>query len=84
MQQESAHLFNRRLAAMESLRSALNVPNLQSAQFYIELLSTPIKLRPGVLFGKGSPLIGDERKQFIRTFSRANSILKDSAPKVLP
>lgn len=72
--QETSHLYNGYIAALEEVRQKLEQPEVP---FYISLLSTPIKNRPGFVVSLGRQLPADKRNDFLRSFSRANAVLKD-------
>lgn len=74
-QVESEHAFNPFMAALERLRTALGAEDPRI--FYVGLLGTPIKDRPGFIFGRGNKLPAPQRIQFVKMFSAANAALKE-------
>lgn len=73
---EEKHNYNKYIQALEGVRLILNIAD---ADFYTNLLQTPIRSRFGYVYGLGNNLISRERSEFIRTLSAANSVLKDFA-----
>src|SRR5262249_34681282 len=72
-QDDLHHLYNSYIDALEELRTFLGLP---SESFYLDLLRTPLRARPSFIFGIGNARSGPERFEFVRLFSRANSVLK--------
>ncbi len=68
------HPYNKYIEQLNLLRQALDYDELQ---FFLDLLSMPIRQRPAFIFGQGNLFAGQKRIRFIRLFSSANSILKD-------
>jgi hypothetical protein len=73
LEDEREHHYNPYIGALEQLRVLLNIPE---AQFYLDLLRTPIRERPGYLLGLGRQLTGEARTEFLMAYSKANSVLK--------
>ncbi len=71
---ELFHQFNRYIAALEQVRTALSVDESASA-FYTMLLGVPIRERPGYILDRSRQQCGHLRADFIRTFSIANAVL---------
>lgn len=71
---ETMHRFNERIAALERLRLALN--RRDEVLFYLELLATPIKDRPGLMLAHSRFMSAQERASFVRVFSAENALLK--------
>lgn len=72
---EAGHPFNPFIAHLESLRLALSRED--EVAFYAELLATPIRQRPGFVFGLGNLQPTQIRIPFIRLFSVADAGLKE-------
>ncbi len=72
---EEDYPFNEYIQVLEQLRIALGPQPIQD--FYLTLLATEIKNRPGLILNKRIQLRQDKRYAFIRLFSRANSVLKE-------
>lgn len=74
---EATHLYNVYIRALEEIRLALEaeVGPDDEQTFYIALLSTPLRDRPGYVLGLGYQRIALPRASFIRAFSAANAIL---------
>jgi hypothetical protein len=70
---EEHHLFNRYIHALEQLRTALGRPD---RRFYLDLLETPLRDRPGHVLGLGMDLPDAQRASFVRVFSTADAILR--------
>lgn len=70
---EAKHNYNKYIAALEQVRPHLG---LTDEAFYLLLLQTPIRDRPGLMFGLGNQLPGQQRVAFAYAFSAANGILK--------
>lgn len=71
-QSDEAHIYNPYLEALERLRAFLG---LAEEQFYIDLLRTPIRERPGSIYEAGRHLPAPRWKAFVGIYSRANSVL---------
>ena len=70
---EQEHAFNRYIAALENIRTALD----QDAQtFYIYLLRTPIKDRHGMLLRQALAAQGEQRKALLEIISAARAVLE--------
>lgn len=69
---ESPHIFDPQIEALEAIRAALGRDALA---FYLALLSTPIRFRPGALYGESYRLEPDARKAYLIVFSRASAAL---------
>jgi hypothetical protein len=75
-QHEANHRYNEYINALEEIRSALTVPEAEEPlQFYIALLGTPIKDRPGAVLGMGYRRAELPRTPFVRAFSAASAVL---------
>lgn len=72
---EVDYLFNKYIKALEQLREATDTRATQ--EFYIDLLATKIKDRPGLILGRRFQLPPEERSSFVGLFSQANSVLKE-------
>jgi hypothetical protein len=70
---EDHHLFNRHIAALEQMRTALSLPLLD---FYLDLLRRPLRDRPAYIFGLGNRLPAARRTAFVKVYSAANAVLK--------
>ena len=77
---EAEHRYNPYIEALETLRSALKMDEMR---FYLHLLGTPIKDRPGYIFGVGNQMMGVDRTNFIRAYSVASSVLRGLPPYIL-
>ncbi len=67
------HRYNAYIVALESLRETLDA---SQADFYSELLQTPIKQRPAAVFRQGDYLSKTERFEFIKKYSVASAVLR--------
>lgn len=73
---EAQHRFNDYIKALEEIRNALNEPETADPlRFYIRLLATPLRERPGYVLGLGYRRPELPRTPFIRAFSAANALL---------
>lgn len=72
---EKAYTFNEYIEALEQLREAS--ASRAAQEFYLDLLATEIKDRPGLILGRNFQLPQEERGAFVRLFSQANSVLKE-------
>ncbi len=72
---EDDYPFNNYIEALELLRAFQDARPVET--FYLELLATEIKERPGLVLGKGLQLPQSQQTAFVQLFSRANSILKE-------
>lgn len=72
---EVDYLFNKHIKALEQLRGATGAGEAQD--FYLDLLATEIKDRPGLILSRRFQLPPEERVAFVGLFSRANSVLKE-------
>ncbi len=70
---DERHLYNRYLAVLEELQRATGIPE---RQFYVDLLSTPIKDRSMGIYVLSSQMPRKQRQAFLLIFSKANSVLK--------
>lgn len=70
---EEQHLYNDYLTALSELQQ---ISGQSEQQFYLSLLSTPIRDRPASVYALSRSLTGQVRTDFLRCFSRANSTLK--------
>ena len=75
---EVDYTFNEYIEALEQLRQATSAS--ASREFYVDLLATEIKNRPGLILSRRSQLPQDERDAFVRLFSQTNSVLKEFLP----
>ena len=71
---ELHHQFNPYIAALESLRHYCEPPK-QEIDFYVDLLSLPLKERPDSILRSGFSLERSPRATFMMTYSQANAIL---------
>ena len=67
------HRFNTYIDALEELRLNLNAYDV--SEFYVQLLATPIRLRPGYVIERANQFHGMFRFDFVKTFSKVNAIL---------
>jgi len=74
--EDNSHAYNRFIAALESLRRAVKVPDEQQVRFYRDLLAVPIGERPTWVRSLGPASTGDQWAEFVTIFSAANSVLK--------
>jgi hypothetical protein len=74
---EIAHEYNGRILALEHLRHELGREDT-AFDFYRELLSTPLRDRPGFVLAQSRFLPADEYKSFVRVFSAESVILRKS------
>jgi len=72
---EVDYLFNKHIKALEQLREATGAREVQ--EFYLDLLATKIKDRPGLILSRRFHLPLEEQAAFVELFSRANSVLKE-------
>lgn len=72
---EEDYPFNKYIQALEQLREAID--SRPTHEFYLDLLATGIKDRPGLILGKRFQLPQEERATFVGLFSRTNSVLKE-------
>lgn len=72
---EVDYLFNKHIGALEQLREVTGARKIQD--FYLDLLMTRIKNRPGLILSRRFQLPPEEQAAFIGLFSRANSVLKE-------
>jgi hypothetical protein len=74
---ESMHRYNVYIAALEEIRRALEAESVpvERQQFYVRLLGTPLRDRPGKVLALGYQRAGLPRAPFIRAFSAANAVL---------
>lgn len=72
---EVDYLFNKHIEALEQLREVTDAQEVQ--EFYLDLLMTRIKDRPGLILSRRFQLPPEEQAAFIGLFSRANSVLKE-------
>ncbi len=70
---EERHLYNSYLIALAELQEISGQPE---QKFYVNLLGTPVRDRPTLVYAASQLLTGEARKDFAYVFSRANSILK--------
>lgn len=70
---EVAHPYNRYIAALEQIRTVLEV---SPETFYLDLLRTPIRDRTTFVFALGNSLPRDRRVAFMKLFSVSNSVLR--------
>ena len=73
-QAEANHRYNAYLRALETLRQSFNI---SPEQFYLALLSEPIKTRAAFVVGMARTLPPDKNVEFLRQFSAAFTILKE-------
>ena len=72
---DAEHRYNRYITALETLRVFLNAEPLE---FYYSLLHIPIRERPVYMLQRSRSLDSEKRKEFLRLFSVANSVLKQA------
>jgi hypothetical protein len=73
---ESLHPYNDYIVALEDVRNALGAGGDDEAlPFYIRLLGTPIKDRPGLVLWLGYQRDELPRTPFVRAFSAASAVL---------
>lgn len=70
---EERHLYNGYLEALAELQKVVGQPE---QQFYIDLLRNPIRDRSASVYAMSRHLTGQDYKDFILVFSKANSVLK--------
>lgn len=72
---EEKYTFNEYIEALEGLREVIDAR--PSEEFYVDLLATAIKSRPGLILGRRFQLPPGEQNAFVLLFSQANSVLKE-------
>jgi hypothetical protein len=73
---EAVHPYNDYIDALEDVCNALGIAEGDAAlQFYVRLLGTPIKDRPGLVLGMGYQRDELPRTPFVRAFSAASAVL---------
>ncbi len=72
---EVDYLFNKHIEALEQLRKATDSRAVH--EFYLDLLASKIKDRPGLILSRRFHLPLEEQVTFVELFSRANSVLKE-------
>jgi hypothetical protein len=80
-QDEAQHFYNAYIEALESLRTFLGSP---ATSFYIDLLGTLIRERPGFVLRIGNQRGGKRRSEFVRRFSVADAVLKGALRQGFP
>jgi len=70
---EARHQYNSYISALESLRQQLGQA---SPDFYIRLLTVPLKQRPGYIIREAQKLQTEEYAQFRRMFGTVSSVLR--------
>ena len=80
---DEGHSYNDFITALESLRQIVGISDAISdvQEFYVHLLSTPIRNRPALLLSLGMKLQGEARRQFITLFASANAALRTRRPQ---
>jgi hypothetical protein len=72
---EEGYPFNKYIRALEQLREAIDSRPTQD--FYLDLLATEIKDRPGLILSRRFQLPPGEQATFVKLFSQTNSVLKE-------
>ena len=70
---EEQHLYNAYLNALSELQ---RYSEKTEQQFYKDLLSTPIRDRPALVYSLSRGMIGQKRVEFLHCFSKSNAVLK--------
>ncbi len=70
------HGYNKFVAALETIREALNIPATNAETFYLDLLATPIKDRQSYVNGYGFSLPPSRRTAFFAIVSAASATLR--------
>lgn len=73
---EAEHGYNKFVAALETIREALNIPATNVETFYLDLLATPIKDRQSYVNGYGFSLPPSQRSDFFAVVSAASATLR--------
>lgn len=74
--EESEHGFNPYIEALETLFLLVQRPGESEIDFYLALLSTPIRQRMIWMFGRGKQLPADKGRAFLLTFAAASATLR--------
>lgn len=73
---DNEHGYNKFIAALETIRQVLNITLELGEDFYLDLLSTPIKDRVHHINAYGFLLPASERTKFFATISAASAVLR--------
>ncbi len=73
---EAQHVYNRYIDALEDLRRSLSIASERQTEFYLDLLSTPIRGRAAFVYDLGSSLTSADRYRFLSIFSVAGDRLR--------
>jgi hypothetical protein len=74
LQDDATHLYNPYIEALEQLRTVVSI---DESEFYLALLGTPIKDRPGYALGLRAGLPPERRSFYVAAYAKARRVLEE-------